>query len=97
MHRDRGAWPFTACVLLGFSALRRRSLDLIENRARRDSALIEAIRAVQIIKIFGCEAERDAIWANRRVDTVNAECSVGRLQASFKAANDVLFGIENIW
>jgi ATP-binding cassette subfamily B protein RaxB len=79
-----------------FPALRRRSLDLIENRARETSVLIEAIRAIQSIKIFGCEAERDAIWANRRVDTVNAECSVGRLQAGFKAANDVLFGLENI-
>jgi ATP-binding cassette subfamily B protein RaxB len=79
-----------------FSALRRRSLDLIENRARETSALIEGIRGIQSIKIFGCEAERDAIWANRRVDTVNAECSVGRLQAGFKAANDVLFGLENI-
>ncbi len=79
-----------------FSALRRRSLDLIENRARETSALIEGIRGIQSIKIFGCEAERDALWANRRVDTVNAECSVGRLQASFKAANDILFGVENI-
>jgi ATP-binding cassette subfamily B protein RaxB len=69
---------------------------LIESRARETSVLIEAIRAVQSIKIFGCESQRDAIWANRKVATVNAECSVGRLQASFKAANDVLFGLENI-
>jgi ATP-binding cassette subfamily B protein RaxB len=79
-----------------FTALRRRSLSLIENRARETSVLIEGIRAIQTIKIFGCEAERDSIWANRRVDTVNAETSVGRLQAGFKAANDVLFGLENI-
>ncbi len=79
-----------------FPALRRRSLDLIENRARETSALIEGIRGIQTIKIFGREAERDALWANRRVDTVNAEASVGRLQAGFKATNDVLFGIENI-
>ena len=79
-----------------FSMLRQRSLNLIENRARETSVLIEGIRAVQTIKIFGCEAERDAIWANRRVDTVNAECSVGRLQAGFKSASDVLFGLENI-
>jgi ATP-binding cassette subfamily B protein RaxB len=79
-----------------FTALRRRSLSLIENRARETSVLIEAIRAVQTIKIFGCEAERDSIWANHRVDTVNAETAVGRLQAGFKAGNDVLFGLENI-
>jgi ATP-binding cassette subfamily B protein RaxB len=79
-----------------FPALRRRSLDLIENRARETSALIEGVRGIQSIKIFGCEAERDAIWANRRVDTVNAEASVGRLQAGFKATNEILFGLENI-
>src|ERR1700690_3719013 len=56
-----------------FPARRRRSLTLIENRARETSSLIEGIRGIQSIKIFGCEAERDAIWANRRVDTVNAE------------------------
>jgi ATP-binding cassette, subfamily B, bacterial CvaB/MchF/RaxB len=86
-----------AAIRLGlFSALRRRSLDLIENRARETSALIEGIRGIQSVKIFGCEAERDALWTNRRVDTANAECSVGRLQAGFKSANDILFGLENI-
>ena len=79
-----------------FTALMRRSLSLIENRARETSALIEAVRAIQSIKIFGCETDRDAMWANRRVDTISAECAVGRLQAGFRTANDVLFGIENI-
>jgi ATP-binding cassette subfamily B protein RaxB len=87
---------YSALRLGLYAALRRRSLDLIENRARETSVLIEAIRAIHSIKIFGGEAQRDAIWANRKVDTVNAECSVGRLQASFKAANDILFGLENI-
>jgi ATP-binding cassette, subfamily B, bacterial CvaB/MchF/RaxB len=92
-----GALMLYGVLRLGLYPLfQRRSLDLIENRARETSALIEGIRGIQSIKIFGREAERDAIWANRRVDTVNAECGVGRLQASFKGANDVLFGIENI-
>ena len=73
-----------------FPALRRRSLDLIENRARETSSLIEGIRGIQSIKIFGREAERDAIWSNRRVDTVNAEASVERMRAGFKATNDIV-------
>ena len=87
---------YSAARLGLFPTLRRRSLDLIENRARETSSLIEGIRAIQSIKIFGREAERDAIWSNRRVDTVNAETSVERMRAGFKAANEVLFGIENI-
>ena len=86
-----------AALRLGlFPELRRRSYELIAQRARETSVLIEGIRAIQSIKIFGAEAERDAIWANRRVDVVNAECGVGRLQAWFRGGNDVLFGLENI-
>jgi ATP-binding cassette, subfamily B, bacterial CvaB/MchF/RaxB len=99
--------PLTGIVLLAlaiyttlriglFPALRRRFLDLIENRARETSVLVESIRAEQTIKMFGCESQREAIWANRRVDTVNAETAVARLQAGSKAANDVLSGLENI-
>ena len=87
---------YTALRVGLFPALRRRSLDVIENRARETSVLVESIRAEQTIKIFGCEAQREAIWANRRVDTVNAETTVSRLQAGFKAANDILFGLENV-
>ncbi|WP_158931375.1 peptidase domain-containing ABC transporter [Acidisphaera sp. S103] len=87
---------YTALRIGLFPALRRRFLDLIENRARETSVLVETVRAEQTIKMFGCEAQREAIWANRRVDRVNAETGVARLQAGFKAANDVLFGLENI-
>ncbi len=87
---------YCAMRLALFPMLRRGSLDLIEHRARETSFLIEAIRGIQTIKIFGRETEREAIWSNRRVDTVNAETSVDRLQAGFKAANDVLFGLENV-
>jgi ATP-binding cassette, subfamily B, bacterial CvaB/MchF/RaxB len=87
---------YTALRIGLFPALRRRFLDLIENRARETSVLVESIRAEQTIKMFGCESQREAIWANRRVDTVNAETAVAHLQAGFKAANDVLSGLENI-
>jgi ATP-binding cassette subfamily B protein RaxB len=87
---------YTALRIGLFPALRRRFLDLIENRARETSVLVESIRAEQTIKMFGCESQREAVWANRRVDTVNAETAVARLQAGFKAANDVLSGLENI-
>jgi ATP-binding cassette subfamily B protein RaxB len=87
---------YTALRVGLFPALRRRFLDLIENRARETSVLVESIRAEQTIKMFGCESQREAIWANRRVDTVNAETAVARLQAGFKAANDVLSGLENV-
>jgi ATP-binding cassette subfamily B protein RaxB len=54
------------------------------------------MRAVQTIKLFGREAEREGLWQNRYAAFVNAGIKLGRLQINFKAANDLIFGIENV-
>jgi ATP-binding cassette, subfamily B, bacterial CvaB/MchF/RaxB len=82
--------------LAAVGALRRRTEDQIQARARQDSTFIETVRAVQTIKLFGREAEREGLWQNRYAGYVNAGVKLGRLQISFKAANDVIFGIENV-
>ncbi len=82
--------------LAAMGALRRRTEDQIQARAREDSTFIETVRAVQTIKLFGREAEREGVWQNRYAAFVNAGIKLGRLQISFKAANDLIFGIENI-
>ncbi len=82
--------------LAAIGALRRRTEDQIQARAREDSTFIETVRAVQTIKLFGREAEREGLWQNRYAAFVNAGIKLGRLQINFKAANDLIFGIENV-
>jgi ATP-binding cassette subfamily B protein RaxB len=87
-----------ACLALRlayFRPLRRGSEDVIVARAREQSVLIESVRAVQSIKLYGKEAERGALWQNRQADVVNNSVRVGRLGIGFDAANGLLFGIEN--
>ena len=82
--------------LASIGALRRRTEDKIHAGAHQDTSFIETIRAVQSIKLFGREAEREGVWQNRYAGLANAFIRLGRLQIGFKAANDLIFGVENV-
>jgi ATP-binding cassette subfamily B protein RaxB len=73
-----------------------RSQAVIQTRAKENSNFIETVRAVQSLKIFNRENERETQWLNRYADSVNANISIGRTKTAFKMANDAIFGVENI-
>jgi ATP-binding cassette subfamily B protein RaxB len=87
------AW--LALRLAGYRPMRSRSEDVIAARAREQSVLIESVRAIQSIKLFGKEADRGALWQNRQADVINSGVKVARLGIGFDAANGLLFGAEN--
>ena len=57
---------------------------------------IESVRAIQSIKVFNREDERESQWLNRYSDVVTADVQLGRARISFKTLNSLLFGIENV-
>jgi ATP-binding cassette subfamily B protein RaxB len=79
-----------------YRMLRDRSLHAIETKAKEESTFIETIRAIQSIKVFNREDERENQWLNRYSDVLSAAIRLGRAQISFKTLNDLLFGFENI-
>jgi len=68
----------------------------IESSAKEMSNFIETVRAVQTVKLFNRENEREGQWLNRYASVVNANVRLGRAQISFKTMNDAIFGAENI-
>ncbi|MBM6596761.1 peptidase domain-containing ABC transporter [Microvirga sp. BT291] len=68
----------------------------IEVKAREMSTFIETMRAVQTVKLFNRESERESFWLNQYAGVVNANVRLGRAQISFKTINMIIFGIENI-
>jgi ATP-binding cassette, subfamily B, bacterial CvaB/MchF/RaxB len=76
--------------------LRSRTGDQIQAQARQDSTFIETVRAIQSIKLFGREAERESVWQNRYAGFINAGIRLGRLQVSLKAVNDFIYATENV-
>ena len=68
----------------------------IQAEALESSNFIETARAMQTIKLFNREGDREGLWLNRHADTVNAQVRLGRAGIVFRTANMAIFGLENI-
>jgi ATP-binding cassette, subfamily B, bacterial CvaB/MchF/RaxB len=79
-----------------YRAFRQRTDALIQARARENSSLIETLRAIQSLKLFNRENEREGQWLNRYADVVNANVRLGRINITFRTVNDAIFSLENI-
>jgi ATP-binding cassette, subfamily B, bacterial CvaB/MchF/RaxB len=90
------AFGLFACLRFGLYRLfRERSFAVIEAKAHENSTFIE-MRAVQSLKIFNRESDRESQWLNRYADVVSANVRLGRTKVTFTVINDALFGLENI-
>jgi len=76
--------------------LRRLTVDAIAAKAEESSTMIETIRGMATIKLFGRERDRLRLWQNRRADTINAEIKLGRMGILFSAASEGLTRLETV-
>ena len=90
---------FALYVILRLVTYQRfRSLNEVSIRAlaQENSNFIESARAIQSIKLFNRETDRESLWFNLHADTVNASIRKGRASIQFVTMNKAIFGIENI-
>ncbi len=97
------AWVVLAALALYVAlrlALYRRFRDLsettIQAQALESSNFIETARAIQSIKLFNRESDREGGWLNRHADFVNSNVRLGRAQIQFTTINTAIFGLEDI-
>src|SRR5439155_6358843 len=91
------AFALYAALRLGlYRLLRKRSLAIIEMKAHENSIFIETLRAVQSLKIFNRESDRETQWLNRYADVVSANVRLGRTKIAFATTNDALFALESV-
>ena len=79
-----------------YRSLRQCEEDAIHAMAKEQTSFIETARAMQSIKIFGREVDRDGVWQNRYADAISRKVRLGRFKVGFKAGNDLIYGIENV-
>ena len=63
---------YAAVRLALYRLLRERSLAVIETKAQENSTFIETMRAMQSLKIFNRESDRETQWLNRYADVVSS-------------------------
>jgi ATP-binding cassette subfamily B protein RaxB len=79
-----------------FNLIKARNKQAIVAGAKEETTFIESISAIQTIKIFGREHEREATWLNSLVDKVNSQISAARIMIFFGAFQGILFGLEGV-
>nr|WP_183453044.1 peptidase domain-containing ABC transporter [Microvirga lupini] len=79
-----------------YRSLRQRQEEMIEAAAKEQTTFIETARAIQSIKIFGRESDREAVWQNRYAASISRSIRQGRFTIGFKTANDLIYGLENV-
>ena len=79
-----------------FRMLRDLSEAAIQTKAKETSTFVESLRAMQSVKLFNRESERENQWLNRFAESVNADAHLQRVNTGFEAVGDIIFVAENI-
>jgi ATP-binding cassette subfamily B protein RaxB len=82
--------------ILTYRKFRNLNEDYIRAQAQENTNFIESARAIQSIKLFNRETDRESHWFNLHADTVNASIRRGRATIQFGTMNKAIFGLENI-
>jgi ATP-binding cassette, subfamily B, bacterial CvaB/MchF/RaxB len=79
-----------------FSPLRQATEETLVHEAQQASHFLESLRAVQSIKLFNRQADRQARFMNRVVDAMNAGIATRKLELLFSVLHRLLFGLERV-
>jgi ATP-binding cassette subfamily B protein RaxB len=92
-----GAFLLYAAVRLAlYRVIWQRTEANIQAQAQENSSFIESVRAIQSLKLFNRESERETQWLNRYNDVVSTNVRLGRAKIAFTTMNDLIFGVEGI-
>lgn len=87
---------FTSVRFALYGTIKSQNQNALIAEAKEESVFIESVSAIQTVKIFGREHERENTWINNLVGKVNNQISVARIQIFLSTYRGILFGIENI-
>ena len=81
---------------LAYGQLRGLTEEQIIRMAKQQGFLIETLRGIRTIKVFGREDHRRTRWMNLVVDSTNAQVSTERLSILFRSINTLIFGLQSV-
>ena len=79
-----------------YRPFRRLSEESIVAHAKEDSNFMETVRAIQTVKLFQRENDRQNLWQNRYTEALNTDVSLAKWGIGYQTINQLLFGIENV-
>lgn len=82
--------------LVSFRFEREAQASVIIATGREQTTLIETLRGITTLRLFGSEALRHALWQSRLTDTINGDVRVSRIGLWQTTSSTTLFGLENV-
>lgn len=82
--------------LISFSFQREAEEANIVTSGKEQTTLIETLRGMVTLRLFGRETMRHAFWQTRLTDAVNADVRLARIGIWQTTGNTLIFGIENV-
>lgn len=79
-----------------FRPLRVLTEEQIAAAARQDTHFMESVRAIQTVKLFEKENDRQSQWQNVLVNSINKAIRIERWNINYRTTNQLLFGLENL-
>ena len=79
-----------------YGPLREATAEKLLFSAKQSTQLLETLRGIQAVRIYGRAPERSSSWLNALVDQLNAELRISRSTLIFQNSNALLFSIERI-
>ncbi|QYJ07588.1 peptidase domain-containing ABC transporter [Qipengyuania flava] len=87
---------YGAARIVSFSFQREAQEATIITGGKEQTTLIETLRGMVTLRLFGRETLRHALWQTRLTDSVNSQVRLSRIGIWQGTANLLIFGIENI-
>lgn len=81
---------------LFYRSSRRIEEEFIDAEARENSNFIETARAIQSIKIFCNETDRETLWQDRHADKIGRTIKKERMFIHVNEINQLVAGLQNI-
>jgi ATP-binding cassette subfamily B protein RaxB len=87
---------YGAARFITFSFQREAQEAAIIAAGKEQSTMIETLRGMVTLRLFGRETLRHAIWQTRLTDSVNSNVRLSRIGIWQSSANLLIFGLENV-
>ena len=79
-----------------YEPFKQLNLENLIASAKENSYFMETLRAIQTLKIFQQENDRQLQWLNRLAGTINKEIKIAQWGIGFSTVHGIIFGLENI-
>jgi ATP-binding cassette subfamily B protein RaxB len=83
-------------TLLYYPIMRRKQEEIIVREAKKESFVIESIRAMTTLKLFSAQSQRISKWRNLFVNSINANVDFSKNQIFMSAFHEAITALQAI-